>query len=448
MIKDYYRFVGGCFIATIAAASSIFAAPGAAEISRIRLVNNNHVPKKILVCSAYNTQKFVRDLFNVIKEINESANLSGDDVVKLHIIPGSGDPLANLGVSAEVARKYAEVNTNFSSSDIWLQDCMEICSVDLKNGQRAPAVFDSNRGRGLARLPRILADMWDIAYFKNPSNQQDHGDYGGNLEVTPFDDIMVAGSTITAPCKKFFEDNGYRGRMFLGNTHWLQVGHIDEYLSFIPTAHAPGGYTLVRADTGMALDLIKNAPDSEFDKISTYDKSFLLKVKRLLNEQMKDPDAGRGTAEGDFIELNQKINDIIEENVGKLKNFIRNTSKDHDRDFEEVYWPSLFTTRYGGSTPRGCHAFLPGVVNLLVVRDHLIVPATHIPAFDQAIEARLKAQGNKVHFVDDTPYHSSMGEIHCGTNALRDPYRTIIDRRQVEAVQAVKNRFKQVHGEK
>jgi hypothetical protein len=161
---------------------------------------------------------------------------------------------------------------------------------------------------------------------------------------------------------------------------------------------------------------------------------------------MKDPYAGKGTEEGEFIALNQTINEIIEENVGKLKEFIRKSSKDFDRDIEEVYWPSLFEGR-GGANPRGCHAFLPGVVNLLVVRDHLIVPATHIPAFDKAIEARLKAQGNKVHFIDDSPYHNSMGEIHCGTNALRDPNRSIVTKKQVRAVQSVKNRFKRIHQE-
>ncbi len=446
MIKDYRRYLSGLLIAGLASASALVAAPAASEISRIKLVNNNHVPQKILVCSAYNTQRFVKDLFNVIKHINESENLSGNDLIKLHIISGSGDPLSNLGVPLDVAKKYAEVNPNFSSSDIWLQDCMEICSVVLKDGSKAPAVFDSNRGRGLARLPRILADLWNIAYFKNPSNYQEHGDYGGNLEVTPFDDIMVAGTTITGPCKKFFEDNGYKNRMFLCDTDWLQVGHIDEYLSFIPTPFAPGGYTIVRADTGLALDLIKNAPDSEFDKISSYDKSFLLKVKRLLNEQMKDPAAGKGTEEGNFIELNQNINEIIEENVGKLKEYIKNTTKDYNRDIEEVFWPSLYEGR--GTNPGGCHAYLPGVVNLLVIRDHLIVPATHIPAFDVAIEARLKAQGNNVHFIDDSPYHSSMGEIHCGTNALRDPERSIISARQVKAVQEVRNRFQQIHLDK
>lgn len=83
---------------------------------------------------------------------------------------------------------------------------------------------------------------------------------------------------------------------------------------------------------------------------------------------------------------------------------------------------------------------------MLIVRDHLIVPATHIPSFDKIIEARLKAQGNKVHFIDDTPYHTSMGEIHCGTNTLRDPNRTILTKQRIKAVQSVKEKFKQIHG--
>ncbi len=419
------------------------AAPPMSEVSRIKFNTNNNIPSKVLVVSGYGNSNFVKDLFNVIKHINVSDQLSEKDRVKLHIVSGNGNPLASLGISEADANAYVEVNPRFNSSDIWMQDCMELCSAQLKSGKLVPAVFDSNRGRGLGRLPGTLAEMWELVYFKNPSNSQSHGDYGGNLEVTPFDDILVVGDTITDSCRKFFEANGYKDRMFLGNTSWLTVGHIDEYLGFIPTAWAPGGYSIVRADTAYALEIIKNSPDSELAKVSSYDRAFLLKLKAVLNEQMKNPDAGRGTAEGDFIALNYAINDIIEENVGRLKEYIKKTTG-QERDFEEVAWPSLFEGS-GTTNPRGCHAFLPGVVNLLVVRDHLIVPATHIPGFDKAIEARLKAQGNKVHFIDDTPYHTSMGEIHCGTNAVRDAERTIVTKARVKAVQDVRGRFKQIH---
>ncbi len=423
--------------------SDLFAAPPMSEVNRIKFNNNNNIPSKVLVVSGYGNQKFVKDLFNVIKHINVSDQLAGNDIVKLHIISSSGNPVPSLGISEQDAQAYVEVNPKFNSSDIWMQDCMELCSAQLNSGKLVPAVFDSNRGRGLGRLPGVLANMWDMVYFKNPSNAQSHGDYGGNLEVTPMDDILVVGDTITDECFNFFEANGYKDRIFKGNTRWLTVGHIDEYVSFIPTPWAPGGYSIVRADTAYALELIKNSPDSELAKVTTSDRNFLLKVKAVLNAQMKDPNAGKGTAEGDFIAMNYAINDIIEENVGMLKEFIKKTTRE-EREFEEVAWPSLFEG-YGTTNPRRCHAFLPGVVNLLVVRDHLIVPATHIPGFDKAIEARLKAQGNKVHFIDDTPYHTSMGEIHCGTNALRDPNRTIVTKSRIRAVQSVRSRFQQIH---
>lgn len=429
---------------SVTSSGEAFAAPNASQMMRLKFINNNHVPQKVLVVSGYGNGKFVKDLFNVIKEINESDNLSGKDLVKLHIVSSGGNPISSLGISQSDAERYVEVNPKFNSSDIWMQDCMELCSSIGPDGKAVPAVFDSNRGRGLAKLPKILSEMWDLVYYKNPSNAGDHGDYGGNLEVTPFDDIMVVGDTITAACKKFFEDNGYKDRIYVGKVSWLQVGHIDEYLSFIPTPSAPGGYSIVRADTALALDLIKNCPDSELAKVSSYDRNFLLRLKSVLNAQMKNPDAGKGTAEGNFIALNYRINEIIEESVGKLKAFIREKTGE-DRNFEEVAWPSLFEGS-GTTNPRGCHAFLPGVVNMLIVRDHLIVPATHIPSFDKIIEARLKAQGNKVHFIDDTPYHTSMGEIHCGTNTLRDPNRTILTKQRIKAVQSVKEKFKQIHG--
>lgn len=435
-----FSFVLLCFATNVG-----YSAPNPDQVKRIKFINNNHVVQKVLVVLNHTNRKFVSDLFNIVKLINESDGLSGDDIIKLHIVSSGGNPISILGISQADAEKYVEVNPRFNSSDIWMQDCMELCAAETHDGRLIPAVFDSNRGRGLARLPKILSEMWNLVYYKNPSRAGDHGDYGGNLEVTPFDDILVVGDTITKECYDYLAKHGYKDRIYVGPASWLQVGHIDEYLSFIPTPAAPGGYTIVRADPTLALDIIKNSPDSELMKASAYDRNFLLKLKATLNSQLKDPSAGKGTPEGDFIALNYQINDLIEEGVGKLKEFVRTTTGDLKRDFEEVSWPSLFKGSGITSYPRRCHAFLPGVVNMLVIRDHLIVPATHIPTFDKAIEIRLKAQGNKVHFVDDTPYHNLMGEIHCGTNTLRDPNRLFFDKKRIEAVQRVKDKFREIH---
>lgn len=423
--------------------SSAFAA---GEATRLRLNDNNHLPQKVLVVYSSSTAGFVKDLFKVIKTVNEQENLPQSERIKLHVISASsGNPASQLGIPPADAEKYLEFNDKFSSGDIWVQDCMEMCSAQTGTSQAfVPAVFDSNRGRGLAGLPKVLSGMWNLVYAKNPSNSQAHGDYGGNLEVTPFDDVMVTGNTITAPCKAFFEKMGYAGRMFNPDTSWLTVGHIDEYLSFIPTAHVPGGYSIVKADPAYALELLAATPDADLSGLQSSDADFLKRVKQVVLAQKRDPNSGKGTAEGDFVTLNRQIGEIIEKNVGELKVFIRKVTNDPNRDFGEVAWPGFFEGR-NGPRPSGCCAYLPGVVNLLVVRNHLIVPACHIPTFDRAIETRFRAQGNVVHFVDDEPYHDSMGEIHCGTNVLRSPEKTVVKKEQVEKVQRLKQIFQKLH---
>lgn len=424
---------------------SAHCAPSLDEVSRIKFINNNHIPKKVLVVYNFSTGQFVKDLFQIIKKINETEHLNEEERIKLHIITSGSNPITSLGISNEDANKYIEVNQNFKSSDQWVQDCMELCAAQLKNsGKLVPAVFDSVRGRGLAELPLILSKMWDLVYFKNPSRAQDHGDYGGNLEVTPFDDICVAGNTITKECKEYLEKWGYSQRMFNPNTKWLQVGHIDEYLSFIPTLHAPGGYSIVRADPLLALELIEKAPESEFNSLNSSDRQFLLKVKNVLIQRRSDPNYAKGTSEGNFVDLNYKVAEIIEENIGKLKEFIRQVANDPNRDFAEVAWPCVFYG-YNPTSPTRCYAFLPGVVNLLVLRNHLIVPKTYFKPFDQTVEARFRAQGNIVHFIDDTPYHTAMGEVHCGTNVLRDVEKVYITKRQVDYYHKLRSKFNNLH---
>lgn len=410
----------------------------------LKFISNNHVPLKVLVVNSYSTGQFVRDLFKVIREINREPFVPADEKIVLHIVSSSGDPTTSWGLTAE-EKKWVEVNPNFSSSDIWMQDCMELVAAKLADSnQWVPAVFDSQRGRGLARLPRVLADMWNLVYFSNPTTQGSHGDYGGNLEVVPFDDVLAPGNTITTPCKEYLKKMGYANRMFTPQASWLSVGHIDEYLSYIPTPHAPGGYSIVRADPNYALELLTNMPDSELNGLNSSDRGLLLRVRQVLQAQLENPNAGKGTTEGNFIELNRSISDIIERTVGELKNYIRSVTKDPDRDFAEVAWPCFFQGR-GTTNPSGCHALLPGVVNMLVLRDHLVVPACNVPAFDKVIEARFRAQGNKVHFVNDQAYHNSMGEIHCGTNVLRHITKQVLTKKRVEAVQRVKQQFRAIH---
>lgn len=419
----------------------------------IKLMSNNQLPKKVLVMCTPDTSDFVKELFNIVARIHEEDSLSGDDSFILHVLPQRGgfsniftalsnpDKIAAFfKTTKEKAAKLVEVNSEIGSNDIWMQDFAEFCA-SIENGKAVPAIFDVGRGRGLDGFAKWFAEAWQLKYFNNPSNAHAGGDYGGNIEVTP-DNILFHGDTMTPACRNFLLENGYKGREIQLNTSWLAVGHIDEYMMIIPTKFSPCGYSLVRSDPWYAMELLKSASPSDFEGMPEPYKSFLPRVQAALN----DPQAWKETKEALFIELNRKIGEIIEENVGKFVQEVRNITGDSEREIPTVAWPNLFRSEDQANMKR-CVAYTPGVVNHLVLRDHLIVPDPFFPPFRKMVEARFRSQGNKVHFLNDLAYHDLMGEVHCGTNVVRDPNRVMVTPKITAAVSVLKADFARLHGD-
>jgi protein-arginine deiminase len=91
-------------------------------------------------------------------------------------------------------------------------------------------------------------------------------------------------------------------------------------------------------------------------------------------------------------------------------------------DAEIIKIPFLHTSTQGGS-----YAYIPGMVNGILVSDtHFVVPNPHGPVVDGAdifqktMTERLAAVGVKVDFAEDwDEYHAALGEVHCGSNARR-----------------------------
>jgi protein-arginine deiminase len=73
-------------------------------------------------------------------------------------------------------------------------------------------------------------------------------------------------------------------------------------------------------------------------------------------------------------------------------------------------------------------AYVPGAVNgILLARDRYLAPRQWGPViggkdiFTEAVTAAYTRAGLKVSYIDDWyTYHLGMGEVHCGTNTLRD----------------------------
>ena len=201
------------------------------EIGKIRLMSNNNIPQKVIVVRNGGTTPFVDDLIETIQTINEESDRMD---LKLHVITTSRLAANNFKSQLKAQGLYGnlvEINSRFFTADQWMQDWGEIGVAEVDGQEELqPLILDSNRGRGLAGLPKVFADLWDAYYIKNPARGS-KGDYGGNIEVTP-DNVLVLGSTSTPKLRKLFDEHGYKDKRAILDTSWLTVGHVDEYVSF------------------------------------------------------------------------------------------------------------------------------------------------------------------------------------------------------------------------
>lgn len=69
------------------------------------------------------------------------------------------------------------------------------------------------------------------------------------------------------------------------------------------------------------------------------------------------------------------------------------------------------------------------MVNMLVLGSHVGIPKPFGPkvgskcAFEKHVNSLLNPLGLECHYIDDwDSYHVLSGEVHCGTNTLREPF--------------------------
>ena len=250
-----------------------------------------------------------------------------------------------------------------------------------------------------------------------PRKQAGWNDWYGNLEATPphtdrqgrrfpygrvitgkHDDFTVHPGVL-----KFLETQGLQWPPIIVETSWLEIGHIDEVVNFVPAKNKAGFKVLLPSP--------KAARDT---------------IEALLAKGLKEEPVFAGTEDEMTLgELRMKVsrtteNLAIDEVIYRLRERLKAELNLEDSDF--VMLPVLF---------QGGLAVIPNAVNSVVVNGHLLVPEPLGPrvneadGFEQAIRAALAGCGVRVVFIDSwNAYHTSGGEIHCGTNTfrrLRDP---------------------------
>uniref|UniRef100_A0A8C5MTH1 Peptidyl arginine deiminase 2 n=1 Tax=Leptobrachium leishanense TaxID=445787 RepID=A0A8C5MTH1_9ANUR len=319
-------------------------------------------PEEVYVCSVKDNYLFLKEIKNLVSETNHKIQICFEDV--------------NRG-------------------DRWMQDEMEFGYIHAPH-KSFPVVLDSPRDGNLKDFPirKLLGP--DFGYVSKFAAQSEVTslDSFGNLEVSPpvtvqgkkypLGRILIGssfptttGRRMTRVVRNFLFAQRVQSPIELFSD-WLYVGHIDEFLTFVPTSDQKG-FRLLLASPATCL--------------------------RIFYEQKQE-------GNGDATMFQDWNRDILKQELGLT-----------EEDIIDI--PALFKLDKTGKAL----AFFPNMVNMIVLGKHLGIPKPYGPIIKETccledyIISLLKPLEFSCTFIDDVvSYHKKLGEVHCGTNVRRKPF--------------------------
>ncbi|MFI6096256.1 protein-arginine deiminase family protein [Lentzea sp. NPDC051213] len=229
------------------------------------------------------------------------------------------------------------------------------------------------------------------------------------------------------------------------DTSWLVVGHSDETVHVIP-ARNQRGWTLMVADPRLALDVLRKATKDGHGSAVLFEGTSEAK-KPTIDEALADPK---------FLEQNETAARHIDTQLAVLTRETGLTDRDLVRVpvlFEQFTWETLDAAgdelvasgrvtrqmvddlrdrmKAGTAALTAFAAHTAGIPNGISLGGGVFgAPDPHGPRVDgvdlfkSAAERVLAGTPVKVKWVEDWDFlHKGLGEVHCGTNAFREPTR-------------------------
>lgn len=309
-------------------------------------------------------------------------------------------------------------------NDRWIQDELEFGYIDAPH-KSFPVVFDSPRNRGLRdfALKRILGPDFGYVTREIEFAGASGLDSFGNLDVSPpvrvgsteypLGRILIGGSfpkpsgrRMARVVRDFLQAQQVQAPVEL-YSDWLSVGHVDEFLSFVPTSDQKG-FRLLLASPSACLQLFQEKKEEGYGEAKQFD-GLKHKAKRSINDILADKHLRRDSAH---------VQKCIDWNREVLKRELGLSESDI------VDIPQLFFLKGAYA-----EAFFPDMVNMVVLGKYLGIPKPFGPlingrcCLEEKVRSLLEPLGLRCVFIDDFLfYHQLLGEIHCGTNVRRKPF--------------------------
>ncbi|XP_061076985.1 protein-arginine deiminase type-2 isoform X2 [Conger conger] len=313
--------------------------------------------------------------------------------------------------------------------DRWIQDEMEFGYIDSPH-HRFPVVLDSPRRGDLDDYcyDELLGP--DFGYVTRSSCEMEVNslDSFGNLEVSP--PVTVNGRSyplgriiigVAFPTTHHGRNMAKVVQDFLWAqkvqepialfSDWLTVGHVDEFMSFVPAPDRKGFRLLLASpDAGYRLfHRLQSDGHGQAMMFEGVSGKKLISVDDILNDpQLKY--------------MNNYVQGCIDWNRDVLK---KELGLEED---DIIDLPILFHMPEEEEENLAV-AYYPDMVNMIVLGRNLGVPKPFGPRVGGtcALEAELCALmaplGLTCFFIDDfASYHEILGEVHCGSNTRRQPF--------------------------
>jgi protein-arginine deiminase len=330
-----------------------------------------------------------------------------------------------------------------SYNDQWTQDFMQTAWTAMPGPGGVVQGMRIANPRPWAQPGNVLPVKWLLKNYLGADRgvfqiyaKDDTGtsyDSHGNHDLLPpyqngSDDFplgrIVHGSDILPETHAFYAAQAVQGPPVTLDTSWLFVGHIDEFLSYVP-AKTPRGWKLLYASAPLAKSMLEKAQTDGlgstllFAGQERYDASggvSLIPAQITIDALL---------ASTDIMQWSEEAQADIDMNVATLKSTLGLA------DDEIIAIPTLFEQDCDGGFC-GKLAYTPGTVNELVFGDTVVMPKPFGPIvggsdlFEKDLQDRLggstlalgsTGNGLSVNFADDWyDYHILAGEVHCGSN--------------------------------
>ncbi|XP_023181200.1 protein-arginine deiminase type-2 isoform X2 [Xiphophorus maculatus] len=330
--------------------------------------------------------------------------------------------VTRCGYKLKICHEY------LNRGDRWMQDELEFGYIDSPH-HSFPVVLDSPRDGKLDVFPYDELLGPDFGYVTRVACRKDVSslDSFGNLEVSPpvtvngkkypLGRILIGvafptatkGRNMTKVVQDFLWAQKVQEPVALFSD-WLCVGHIDEFMTFVPAPDRKG-FRLLLASPDAGYKLFRGLSNDGHGQAKMFDgvkKEVYVTVDDILRDE-------------NMRHENNYVQSCIDWNRDVLK---RELGLDDD---DIIDLPILF--KLDDEDKSRAVAYYPDMVNMIVLGKNLGIPKPFGPkvngrcALETEMCSLMEGLGLNCVFIDDfASYHELMGEVHCGSNVRRKPF--------------------------